>query len=99
MLSFASPFTPRALLLACRAHDLHIGWNLLAENWPISLWPERKLREFPKLSSREAEHTRAPGSAPERTARKQTARSLQALTWHPGRNIRLDRLAADCQRE
>src|SRR5690348_45611 len=84
----------RALLLR-RAHDPHTGRNYLAQSLPTSLWPGCKLRELRKPSSREAEHTRAHGSAPERTARKQTARSLQGPTWRTSRN---GRLTADRER-
>src|SRR5580765_2790432 len=65
---------------------------------PMPVWRDCKLPQPGKLSSPEEEHTRSFGSAPERTLRKQSARSLQALIQRPHRNVGTDCSTADCER-
>src|SRR5579863_8689213 len=89
--SFRNPLTllsPQRFWTLPPADSMHVE-NIRPETWPTPESPECGLRELRKLNSREAEHTRAPGSAPERTAQKQTARSRQALAQRPRRNVRL----------
>ena len=57
---------------------------------PMPVWRECKRRELGKLSSREEERIRFSGSAPESALRKQSARSLQALTQRRHRNVGTD---------
>src|SRR5260370_31111061 len=89
------PFMTSGLLPTDPTCGLHTEWRPLRRYWPAPLLPECVRPELRRPSSREAEHTRAPGSSQERKARKQTARTLQALTHRLRQSTQLALLTAD----